>query len=259
MKFIHVSDTHIAPAGQYINGLDPRARLEACVADINAHHGDAEICVFTGDLVDKGEAEAYRVFREILSSLLLPHILLMGNHDDRDNFLSVFPDAGRDENGFVQSAKATSAGDFIFLDTQEAGNDAGIYCEVRRAWLQARLQESRGRTVYLFMHHPPFDIGIPSLDRIRLRNWEPFAELIADHDNIRHLFLGHVHRPVSGSWRGIPFSALRSTNHQVSLDLHTPRPVPKNHEPPAYAVIFLGGDQTVVHFHDYLDDTTLAL
>ncbi len=58
MKFIHISDTHIAPAGQHINGLDPRARLEACVADVNAHHGDAELCVFTGDLVDKGEAEA---------------------------------------------------------------------------------------------------------------------------------------------------------------------------------------------------------
>ena len=73
--------------------------------------------------------------------------------------------------------------------------------------------------------------------------------------NIRHIFLGHVHRPVSGAWQGIPFSALRSTVHQVPLEFATKSKVPYSYEPPAYAVIFLEPEQTLVHFHDYLDES----
>src|SRR5256885_8190549 len=37
----------------------------------------------------------------------------------------------------------------------------------------------------------------------------------------RSLSFGHIHRPISGSWRGIPFSTLRGTNHQVALHLRS--------------------------------------
>jgi hypothetical protein len=70
-----------------------------------------------------------------------------------------------------------------------------------------------------------------------------------------NFFFGHVHRPVSGSWHGIPFTTLRGTNHQVQLDLKAEDYLPISHEPPAYCVIFLEPQQTTVHFHDYLDDS----
>ncbi|MFQ5932558.1 MAG: phosphodiesterase, partial [Nitrospiraceae bacterium] len=60
-------------------------------------------------------------------------------------------------------------------------------------------------------------------------------------------------------WLGIPCSFVRGTNHQVALDFETVRPVPKNHEPPAYAVVFLNSETVVVHMHDYLDNSTLPL
>ncbi|NIO42429.1 MAG: phosphodiesterase, partial [Burkholderiales bacterium] len=60
MKFVQVTDMHIMPPGQELLGLDPRARLDACIADINANHADAELCVFTGDLAEKDYVEAYR-------------------------------------------------------------------------------------------------------------------------------------------------------------------------------------------------------
>jgi hypothetical protein len=51
---------------------------------------------------------------------------------------------------------------------------------------------------------------------------------------------------------------MRGLNHQVPFDLHTVSPVPKSHEPPAYAVVFIDPDQVTVHFHDYLDRRTLV-
>ena len=74
---------------------------------------------------------------------------------------------------------------------------------------------------------------------------------------IRHIFFGHVHRPVSGSWRGIAYSALCSLVHQVPLDFVTPRPVPYGLAPPAYNVILLDGENTVVHHHEFLDTSRL--
>jgi hypothetical protein len=63
---------------------------------------------------------------------------------------------------------------------------------------------------------------------------------------------------VCGSWHGIPVSTMRGLNHQVPFDLTTVTPVPKSHEPPAYAVVFIDPDQETVHFHDFLDRRTLV-
>ena len=90
------------------------------------------------------------------------------------------------------------------------------------------------------------------MDRMGLDDPAPFAAAVACHrgrpqTHIRHIFFGHVHRPVSGSWRGIAFSALPSTVHQVALDLETVTPVPKTKEPPAYGVILIEPERTLVH------------
>lgn len=255
MKLIQITDLHFVPPGTALLGVDPRARLTAAIADINANHADAELCLFTGDLADRGAPEAYANLRDCLGALRVPYRLLIGNHDDRDNFRAAFPEAARDDHGFVQSVVRASAGDLVLLDTNEPGTGAGSFCAARQAWLSARLAEADGRPVYIFMHHPPFDIGIPSLDRIRLIEPQGFAAALDGASGIKHIFFGHVHRPISGSWRGIPYSALRATVHQVPLDLEADGEMPYSHEPPAYAIILIEDERTVVHHHDYLDDS----
>ncbi len=257
MKLIQVSDLHFVPPGTLLLGLDPRARLEAAIADINRHHDDAELCLFTGDLADHGAPEAYDALRDTLAALGVPYRLTIGNHDDRNAFLRAFPDAPRDEHGFVQSVVSTDAGHIVVLDTHEPDQGSGSFCATRQAWLKARLKAAAGQPVYLFMHHPPLDIGIPSLDRIGLVDKQGFTEAVAGAADIRHIFFGHVHRPVSGSWRGIAYSALCSLVHQVPLDLVTEHPIPYDHAPPAYNVILLDGEDTVVHHHEFLDASRL--
>jgi 3',5'-cyclic AMP phosphodiesterase CpdA len=247
MKFVQITDLHIVAPGALVHDLDPAERLASCIADVNRHREDVDFCVFTGDLADRGEPEAYELLRGILEDLEVPHHLMLGNHDARGPFLDVFSSAPRDEGGFVQSQLDTDEGRFIFLDTLDEGNRTGICCEKRRAWLAARLREAGSRPVYLFMHHPPFDIGIPSMDNIKLEGIDAFARVLEDAANIRHLFFGHVHRPVSGSWHGIPFSALPSTAHQIGPDFVNVSPMPYTHGPAAYAIVHLDDNQLVVH------------
>ena len=258
MKIIQISDTHIVPPGQGLWGFDPRANLEACVADINGRHGDAELCIVTGDLTNRGEPEAYAELREILAELRVPLHLMIGNHDDRANFIEAFPEVPRDPGGFVQRAIDCAAGRLLLLDSHDEPTKAsGAYCATRAAWLKAELEAAGDRPVYLFLHHPPFEIGLPFMDRIRLLDPSALIPLLSERPNVKHLFLGHVHRPVSGSWRGIPFSAPRSTVHQVSFDPPLPGAKPFCAEEPTYAVILLEADQVVVHLHEYLNDRTL--
>jgi Icc protein len=255
MKFIHVTDTHFVPPGRLLYGLDPIERLRAAVADINAHHRDAAFAIFTGDLAHFGELDAYRALREVLNELALPYHLLLGNHDDRQNFLKVFPESPQDENGFVQFSLETEIGSFICLDTNEPGVSWGVLCDKRLDWLEAALARASGRPVYLFMHHPPFPVGIRRMDTISLRDTARLAAIARKGADIRHLFFGHLHRPIGGSWLGVPFTTMRGTNHQVALNFVVENEVPGSHEPPAYAIVFAEDGLTVVHFHDYLDKT----
>jgi 3',5'-cyclic-AMP phosphodiesterase len=255
MKLIHITDTHFVVPGLRLYGLDPRARLDAAIADINRHHPDAELAVVTGDLTHWGEVEAYRNFLQAMQGLHVPYIVLVGNHDRRATCLDVLPAAPSDANGFVQGWRETSRGRFVFIDTLDETSDAGQLCERRLAWLASALADTPpDRAIFLFMHHPPFEVGVHMMDAIALAQRAAFSEVIEPHRaRIRHLFFGHVHRPICGSWKGITFSTLRGTNHQVWFDLASDCPHLSSHEPPAYAVVLIGEESVVVHTHDFLD------
>ncbi|CAN7297923.1 phosphodiesterase [Mesorhizobium sp. LjRoot246] len=248
MKIIQVSDPHLLAPGGLLYGSDPLSRLEACLADIGTNHVDAELVVISGDLTNAGERAAYGALKERLAGLVPPCRLMLGNHDDRALFLEMFPEAAA-ETGFVQSVVDSGEGRLILLDTLDSGYDEGRLCEARLDWLDERLQEARDQPVFLFMHHPPFRIHIPELDRVMLADADTLHDVLLRHGNVRHIFAGHVHRLIAGSWRGIPVSTLRSTNHQTALDFSQSWSL--GHEPPAYAVIFIDADGVVVHFHDF--------
>lgn len=257
MKIIHITDTHLVLPGQRLYGLDPRGRLDAAVADINRRHGDADLVVVTGDLTHWGEPEAYRHFAAALAPLTTPYVVLVGNHDRRAACLETLSAAPRDENGFVQGVRDIGLTRLIFLDTLDETSHAGLMCEKRLGWLAQNLAETPpDRPFLVFMHHPPFRVGIHAMDQIALAERARFAELIEPYrSRIRHLFFGHVHRPIGGSWLGIPFSTLRGTNHQVWLELHPDALHLASHEPPAYAIVLVEDDRIVVHTHDFLDQS----
>ncbi len=259
MKFLQISDIHLVPEGELLYGLDPGARLAACIDDINRHHGDAEFAIITGDLAHTGNPHAYARLRGMLGELAMPYHLLIGNHDSRENFRAAFPERPVDADGFVQFTLAASFGRIVALDTNVPGQPYGAFCAKRCAWL-ARTLDAAGETpVYLFMHHPPMRVGLKRMDVIGLRDADAFAKVIAGRRNIRHLFFGHLHRLLSGCWHGVPFANLPGTSHQVALDFVTENRVPGSHEPPAYAVVLAEPDATLVHLRNFLDRTNTFL
>lgn len=252
MKFIHVTDLHLVQENEMLWGLKPIETLDSCLADIKAHHADAAFVAITGDLAERGDVVAYELLKQRLSSMGLPVLLMLGNHDDRTNFKTVFADVPLDHGGFVQQVREDHGGVFLFLDTLKGPpSSAGLYTQERKEWLTEQLRKAGGRPVYLFMHHPPFSIAHALMDKIMLDDPEEFAALLQGHD-VRHIFFGHGHRAVSGVWRGISFSALPSLNHQLPLVGGSVETV-YSHEPPAYAVVHVTGEGIIVHNDAFYD------
>jgi 3',5'-cyclic-AMP phosphodiesterase len=252
LKIIHITDFHLVAPGETLKGLDPRDRASRCLSDIARWHGDAEFCVISGDLTNNGDAETYAWLSDRLKDFPLNTFLMVGNHDAREGFLRAFPETERDENGFVQYARKTEQGVFLFLDTQKGPTSEGQYCPARRGWLSEQLKKAVNDPVWIFMHHPPFDIGLPYMDRIKLEEPEAFGDVLSSHDNIRHIFFGHVHRAAFINWRGIPCTCLPSTNHQIPLN-RTSVGTRYSFEPAMYGVVLIEDEKTVVHFEACLD------
>lgn len=246
MKIIQVSDLHLVEPGQFLFGSDPLRRVEECIEDLNRNHRDADLVIFSGDLTNDSEASAYAALADRLSALAAPYRLMMGNHDDRAAFAAAFPHV-RLNDGFAQDAVDLSAWRVVLLDTLEPGHVEGRLCERRLAWLDGALQGARD--ALLFLHHPPFRIGIPSLDESRLADADRLRAVLRRHGNVRHIFAGHVHRVASGSWSGIPFSTVRGTNHQSALNFTGPHTV--SFENPTYSIILVNDEGVVVHTHEW--------
>ena len=256
MKFIHLTDPHLVPRPRRLYDIDVHDRLAAAVKSINENHADAEFCMVTGDLADKGEQDAYLELRGILDELACPWHPLVGNHDSREVARAHLPDLPWHEDGFLQYSLKTSAGRFVALDSVDEGRGSGLICEKRLGWLRQQLEKTRSANedVLLFMHHAPFEVGIHGLDRIRLMDADPFLDLLSEFDHIRHLFMGHLHRSLHGSWRGIPFSTVKATAHQISLIVDDYSPLTACRENPAYAVVLVSKNAVIIHDHSYLEE-----
>lgn len=251
IKLIHITDPHLPYPGTLLHGLDPHGNLDACLRHVDRHHDDANLIVVSGDLTEQGDVAAYRALAERLAYVRAPVRLMLGNHDDRGNFRTIFPDAF-DKSRFLQNVTSTAEGLVVTLDTLEQGCVEGHLCLERLAWLDARLLEAGGQPVFLFLHHPPFDIHIPSLDSSRLKASEDLLAVLRRHGNVRYIFAGHVHRQVSGLWHGIPFSTLPGTSHQ-SAPTFDGGGFAISFEPPAYSVIFLNQTSVTIHPIHFLE------
>lgn len=256
MRFIHLTDIHLTAAGRPLYGIDPSERLRLAVQDINTRFSDAEFMIVTGDLAHRGEPDAYRVLYETLENLKIPVYLGIGNHDRRTRFHERFPDTAKDPQGFVQYVFSKAGYNFIMLDSVDEDRPSGTLCADRLDWLRNALASPPGCGTFLFLHHAPIALGIPDLDDIGLRDAAAFGDILEEAGHVKHIFFGHVHRPASGIWRGIPFSTQRSLVNQSALNTTRDGGILDNLEPPAYSVVEISksGD-IVVNLHEFMDES----
>jgi len=258
MKLIVVADPHIGIESNENQTVDSADHLHQVVEHINSHHADADYCLFIGDLTNDGEIEAYKRFKKLINPLRIPVLMLIGNHDTRENFQAIFPQAYRDKNSFVQFVLDLGS-DYrlIGLDSLKAPpyirpeRHVGFLCPERMAFLEDSLKKADERKVIIAMHHHPFRVGLPYMDVFRLENENAFMELIEHFPNVKMLLIGHIHRAISGVVQGLPFTCFKSLDVQGPLDFETIDPTSGIAEPPSYGVLLLSEGKILIHNEDF--------
>ena len=258
MKLIVVGDPHINKEAGEHRGVDSAVHLAQLVEHINAHHADAAYCLFIGDLTNEGELGAYKRFKQLIEPLRVPSLFMIGNHDNRENFQTIFPHAHKDENNFVQFALDLGtqhrliALDSLNMPPQDTiARHAGFLCPQRLAFLEKRLQAAGERTVIIAVHHQPFRIGLPGMDTLRLSNGDAFIELNGRFPNSKMVLMGHNHRTISGVVDGLSFNCFKSLSVQTPLDFETLSPSGGIAEPPDYGVLLLSEGSILIHREDF--------
>ena len=98
-KIIVFSDIHLNFAADETLEKSSQ-KLEEAIAHLQSNHNDFDTLVFTGDLANSGKTDEYKTLRNLVSTIDKPIKFMLGNHDNRENFLDIFPDYRPDKNGF---------------------------------------------------------------------------------------------------------------------------------------------------------------
>ena len=256
IKIIVITDPHICEEGQTIIGLNPSLQLKKAVKHINKYHFDASRLVITGDLTHSGTKSQYSILKNIFEEINIPTTLLLGNHDNRENFKKIFYDYPLDSNGFIQSRVSILEKELIFLDTlanrpHQIEQHFGEICGERLNWIKNELAVIKNKEVIIFMHHPPFSVGFPGMDNIKLKDSDQFMTFIEGFKNIVHLVCGHIHRTISGNINGKSFSIFKSTCHQMPMNQCSEKSSLSIAEPPAYGILLVNNNDIIAHSIDY--------
>ena len=256
MKIIHLSDTHIYT--NKIHGIDPAERLRKALKHILNNHNDADLFAITGDITDLGDKESYKLFLQIIKNARLPQNLnpklIIGNHDNREEFKINLPSVETDENGFIQYYVEMKNRRFIFIDTNLINTHVGHYCTKRQKWLKKTLDETPiNQEVYIFMHHNPLALVKDESDGIGLKQKEEFKKILLNYNkNIKHIFFGHQHITSSGSYCGITFSSPRSTWSPLVPNFSNKYRLGTANTDANYSVAIVRSDALIIHSEDFL-------
>ena len=212
-RWAFLSDTHVAsdPDNRY-RGFYPYRNLQEVTAQIADDLPDG--LVITGDLARlRGQAGAYENVRSLLAPVAdqRPICLGLGNHDDRDDFLSAFEDSyggGMTVGHRYVVAENLGPVRLIVLDTLLYINwNPGMLGRGQCAWLQAFLQMCDDTPTILFFHHTP---GKDLLDTRRL------FDIIGPMAKVKAIVYGHSHRYRFSEEQGIHLINLPATGYNMS-------------------------------------------
>ena len=272
---VHFSDTHFLTGAAALYGtVDTDHTVHRALEQLHRSGIRPDALILTGDIADRGEADAYRRIRGIVEAAAAQWqakiIWVMGNHDQRAAFRSVL--LGQDQPGeaatpFVQDADVRDSADqdpadqdrtdqdpvdqvldldglrIIALDTSVPGYHHGEVTDAQLEWLRGVLSTPARHGSILALHHPPIPTPLPLMSVLELQEQPRLAAVLAGSD-VRAILGGHLHYATQGLFAGIPVSVAAATCYTMDLSA------------PERELTGINGGQTLNLVHVYADQIT---
>ncbi|KQQ95048.1 hypothetical protein ASF62_00330 [Leifsonia sp. Leaf325] len=242
----HLSDTHFLADGPLYGTVDTDTGLAAALQRLEASGVRLDALVFTGDITDRGEPDAYARVRAVVEPAAerigAEVIWVMGNHDERMPFrrellgvgdgIAAAPfdaadaDADRADSADAVAAFGSAASvdtvttvhglRVIALDTSVPGYHHGALDDAQLEWLAEVLSEPAEHGSLLALHHPPIPTPIGAMQILELERQERLSAVITGSD-IRAILGGHLHYASTSLFAGIPVSVAAATCYTMDL------------------------------------------
>ncbi len=214
----HLSDPHLIGGGRLHHGvIDNTDNLRRALDRLAAVDPSPHALVFTGDLADQGEPEAYATLRAIVEpaaeTMGASVVWTMGNHDARAAYAEGLYDS--DDDGCQDRVHDVDGLRIVALDTSVPGYHHGALRPEQLAWLTGVLATPAEHGTLLAMHHPPLPLPmLRAAELVELRDQQPLADVIAGTD-VRGILAGHLHYSTWSTFAGVPVSVASASCYTI--------------------------------------------
>jgi 3',5'-cyclic AMP phosphodiesterase CpdA len=215
----HISDTHLLGGNRKLfSAINVTRNLDLILERLRSGDQAIDAMVFTGDIADIAEPEAYRWIRQrvepVAEELGAELVWVMGNHDERNVYSrELFDDETTGPQDRVYNVKGLR---IIALDTTVPGYHHGAITDEQLHWLTEELATPAENGTVLAMHHPPIEAHNPFVRLIGLDERGRLAAVIAGTD-VRTILAGHLHYSTFGQFAGIPVGVASATCYTVDM------------------------------------------
>ena len=213
----HISDTHLLGGGRALYGtVDTDPPLVRALELLGRSNLPIEALVFTGDLADLAEPDAYARLRSIVepaaAKIGAEIIWVMGNHDERPAYSKGL--FGHETTEPQDRVEMLGGLRIISLDSTVPGYHHGALLDSQLDWLREVLAEPAADGTLLALHHPPLPSPVEIMAILELQRMERLADVIRGTD-VRGILAGHLHHAMSGMFAGIPVSVAAATCYTI--------------------------------------------
>lgn len=217
---LHISDTHLIGEDRPLYGaVDADDKLRELLEQLTHSGLRPDAVVFTGDLTDEGEPEAYHKLRDLVgpfaAELGAKLVWVMGNHDNRAELRRSLLDAMPSMEP-VDQVHMIDGLRIIVLDTSVPGHHHGEIRTSQLVWLAEELATPAPDGTILALHHPPIPSVLDVAVTVELRDQASLGRVVKGSD-IRAILAGHLHYSTNATFAGIPVSVASATCYTQDL------------------------------------------
>uniref|UniRef100_UPI003988D284 phosphodiesterase n=1 Tax=Conyzicola sp. TaxID=1969404 RepID=UPI003988D284 len=213
--------THFLGASRPLYGqIDTDSNLTRAMTQLEQSGIRPEAIVFTGDLADLGEPDAYARLRRIVepaaARLGAQVIWVMGNHDERPEY----------SRGLFDVEPSTEPQDRVYdidglriisFDTSVPGYHHGEMTDGQLDWLTDVLATPAEHGTLLALHHPPMPTPLLwAMEMLELRGQDRLERVVRGTD-VRGILAGHLHYSGHSTFAGVPVSVAAATCYTLAL------------------------------------------
>ena len=231
LRFIHVTDSHMD-----LQDEDSVEAMESMVAFVNKKYSNLDFVLFGGDNFNnnvKGNKDAL-VFKEIISKLHSPALLVRGNKESNpnpndsiklDEFKSLFLDEKLLKVEGKDWAIDKKGYTILGLDSCIEGKNNGIYTQETLAFAEKALK--KGKATVIMNHHPYTNYwnekDEKAIHKYVLNNSDEVQKRLFSYNNLILTLSGHKHIDSVSKIQNVDVIVTRGFVRPLDLDQYPMR------------------------------------